>query len=164
MRLASEHMEVVTTIAGSETLSAVLDRKGRSVFFVEPGSTVFEAIERMAERHVGALLVMDGDALVGVISERDYARKVILQGKMSRETRVDAIMSRPVISAAPGMSVGDGLRLMTEKRVRHLPIVNPDSGAVEGIVSIGDLVRSVMSAQAQRLQQLTSYIAGSYPA
>ncbi len=164
MRLAIDQMESVTTVAGTETLAAVLDRKGRNVFFVESQSTVYEAVERMAERHVGALLVMDDERLRGVISERDYARKVILQGKSSRETRVHEIMTTQVVTADPSMSVGDGLRLMTERRVRHLPVVDRNTGAVDGVVSIGDLVRSVMTAQAQRLEELTSYISGSYPA
>ncbi|MEZ5403883.1 MAG: CBS domain-containing protein [Bryobacteraceae bacterium] len=157
-------IETVTATAGSESLAAVLDRKGRSVFFVEPDDTVFEAIRRMAERHIGALAVLDGGVLTGMISERDYARKVILQGKSSRETSVREIMSAPVVTASDSMSVGEGLRMMTERRIRHLPVVNPRTGAVDGIVSIGDLVRSVMSAQARTLEHLTSYISGSYPA
>jgi len=164
MRLAIDQMESVKSLAASETLAAVLDRKGRSVFFIEPAATIYDAIERMADRHIGALLVLNEDGrLQGVISERDYARKVILQGKSSRDTAVQEIMTQPVVTATPTMTVHEALQLMTEKRIRHLPIVDPRTDAVEGILSIGDLVRSVIQAQAQTVAHLTSYINGSYP-
>ncbi|HVO44794.1 MAG TPA: CBS domain-containing protein [Steroidobacteraceae bacterium] len=138
------------------TVKQLLDRKGRSVFSVDPEDPVLEAIRLMAERHVGALLVMKGDALQGIISERDYARKVILHGRSSAETPVWQIMSSPVLTVSPSQTLQDCMRLMTEKRVRHLPVVS--DGRVEGMISIGDLVKAVMEEQQQTIEQLESYI------
>ena len=138
------------------TVKQLLDRKGRSVFAVDPEDPVLEAIRLMAEHHVGALLVMKGDALQGIISERDYARKVILHGRSSAETPVWQIMSSPVLTVSPSQTLQDCMRLMTEKRVRHLPVVA--DGRVEGMISIGDLVKAVMEEQQQTIEQLESYI------
>jgi CBS domain-containing protein len=161
MQLELTHMESATKVVRTEPLSAVLDRKGSQVWSISPDATVYDAIALMAEKHVGALLVMTGDHLDGVISERDYARKVILQGKSSREIRVREIMTSNLVTARPDNTAGEGLRRMTEFRVRHLPVL--DRGRVVGVVSIGDLVRSLILAQAETVEQLTSYINGTYP-
>jgi len=137
-------------------VSQLLDRKGRAMYSVEPEDPVLEAIQLMADHHVGALLVMKGVALVGIVSERDYARKVILMGRSSAETPVWQIMSSPVITVMPDQTVQDCMHLMTERRVRHLPVV--EGGRVVGMVSIGDLVKAVIEDQQQTIEQLESYI------
>ncbi|HVN46207.1 MAG TPA: CBS domain-containing protein [Steroidobacteraceae bacterium] len=134
----------------------LLDRKGREVFAVAPTAAVLEAIRMMAERHVGALLVMQGDTLSGIVSERDYARKVILMGRSSAETPVRDIMTSPVITVQPETTVDHCMQIMTERRVRHLPVI--EGGRVVGMVSIGDLVKAVIAAQQQQIEQLESYI------
>jgi len=138
------------------TVRQLIDRKGRSVFSVDPEDPVLEAIRLMAERHVGALLVMKAGVLQGIISERDYARKVILHGRSSAETPVWQIMSSPVLTVSPAQTVQDCMQLMTERRVRHLPVV--EGGQVVGMVSIGDLVKTVIEDQQQTIEQLESYI------
>ena len=135
----------------------LIDRKGRTLYSVEPEDPVLEAIRLMAEHHIGALLVMKGTELRGIISERDYARKVILHGRSSAETPVWQIMSTPVITVSPDQTVQDCMHLMTERRVRHLPVVD-GGGRVVGIVSIGDLVKAVIEEQQQTIEQLESYI------
>ncbi len=125
----------------------LIDRKGRTLYSVEPEDPVLEAIRQMADHHVGALLVMRGTDLQGIISERDYARKVILHGRSSAETPVWEIMSSPVITVTPDQTVQDCMHLMTERRVRHLPVVQ--GGLVVGMVSIGDLVKAVIEEQQQ---------------
>jgi CBS domain-containing protein len=140
------------------TVSAILSQKGSTVHTIVPDATVFEAIQVMADRNIGALLVVAGDRLVGVISERDYTRKVALKGKSSRETKVREILSSPVVTATPGHAVEDCMRLMTEHRVRHLPILEGEK--VVGIVSIGDLVNWTISVQDAAIEQLERYIAG----
>ena len=134
----------------------LLERKARAIYAVEPQAPVLEAIRLMAERHVGALLVMTGETLAGIVSERDYARKVILMGRSSADTPVRDIMSSPVITVSPDTSVQTCMQLMTEKRVRHLPVT--DGGRVIGMVSIGDLVKAVMAEQQQQIEQLENYI------
>ena len=142
----------------SGTVGAILSQKGCQIYSVSPDATVFEAIRLMAEKNVGALLVISGENLAGVVSERDYTRKVALKGKSSRETQVREIVSSPVISATPNHSVEECMRLMTSNRVRHLPIL--DGHKLVGIVSIGDLVNWTISAQDAAIEQLKSYIAG----
>ncbi len=134
----------------------LIDRKGRTLYSVEPEDPVLEAIRQMADHHVGALLVMKGTELQGIISERDYARKVILHGRSSAETPVWQIMSSPVITVSPEQTVQDCMQLMTERRVRHLPVI--DNGRVVAMVSIGDLVKAVIEDQQQTIEQLESYI------
>lgn len=146
----------------SDKIRSVLDFKGHEIFSVDPSACVYDAIELMSERGVGALLVMSGGRLIGVISERDYARKIILKGRNSRDTHVDEVMSTAVVSAGPDETVDDCMRLMTTRRIRHLPIV--DGGKVLGVLSIGDLVKWIITAQAETIGHLHNYIAGSYPA
>jgi len=142
----------------SGNVSSILGHKGRQVFSISPEATVFEAIQIMAEKNVGALLVMADEKLLGVISERDYTRKVALKGKSSREAKVKEIISSPVVSANPGHGIEECMRLMTHHRIRHLPVLDGDK--VVGIVSIGDLVNWTISAQDAAIEQLESYIAG----
>jgi CBS domain-containing protein len=134
----------------------LLDRKGRDIFSVGPETPVLEAIRIMADRHVGALLVMKGEELVGIVSERDYARKVILKGRSSADTPVSQIMSAPVVTVSLSNSVQECMQLMTNRRIRHLPVV--EGKKVVGIVSIGDLVKAVMEEQQQTIEQLENYI------
>ena len=138
------------------TVRQLLDRKDRAVFSVGPETPVLEAIRAMAEHHVGALLVMKGEVLAGIVSERDYARKVILLGRSSSDTPVRDIMTTPVLTVSPETSVEQCMQLVTDKRVRHLPVV--EAGRVVGMVSIGDLVKAVIAAQHQQIEQLESYI------
>ena len=138
------------------TARPLLDRQGRAIFSIGPDEPVLEAIRLMAEHHVGALLVMKGEQLVGIVSERDYARKVILKGRSSADTPVAQIMSSPVITVTLNSSVQDCMQLMTTRHLRHLPVL--ESGKVVGMVSIGDLVKAVMEEQKQTIEQLESYI------
>jgi CBS domain-containing protein len=139
-------------------LSQLLKGKSAAVHTVAPGDSVIDAIRSMALNHVGALLVMDGQRLVGIVSERDYARKVILMGRSSADTAVRDIMTTPVVSARPDQSVDDAMRLMTDNRFRHLPIVQADR--VLGVVSIGDLVKQVLDDQKHTIDDLRAYISG----
>ena len=138
------------------TARHLLDRKGRAIFSVGPDDPVLEAIRMMAEHHVGALLVMSANRLVGIVSERDYARKVILKGRSSADTPVAQIMSSPVVTVSLMNSVQECMQLMTTRRLRHLPVV--EDGEVVGMISIGDLVKAVMEEQKQTIEQLESYI------
>jgi CBS domain-containing protein len=143
------------------TISSILQDKGAHVWAISPDATVFEAIQLMAEKNVGALLVMHDDRLLGIMTERDYTRKVALHGKNSKETRVHQIISSSYVWVSPFHTVEDCMHLMTDHRVRHLPVL--EDGRVTGIVSIGDLVNWTINAQHETIHQLESYIAGQYP-
>ena len=145
-----------------DPISGILERKGWEIWSVAPTSPVFEAILRMSQARVGALLVLDRGKLAGLISERDYARKVILEGRSSRETLVREIMTNPVISVNPTATVDECMQLMTDHRIRHLPVL--DGQTVVGVISMGDLVQWIISAHEVMVEQLNNYISGRYPA
>lgn len=136
----------------------LLDTKGGDVISIAPEASVFDAIKLMADRAVGSLLVMRGEEMIGIVTERDYARKVILLGRSSETTRVEQIMSTEVIAASAQQTVKECMTLMTEKRIRHLPVVTGDR--VIGLISIGDLVQAIISDQQQAIEQLENYISG----
>ena len=139
------------------TVRQLLDGKSPEVHAVAPDAAVIDAIRLMAEKGIGAVLVMDGPRLVGILSERDYARKVVLQGRSSKDTPVRAIMTAEVVTVAPGDSIDHCMQLVTDRRIRHLPVL--DGGAVVGVLSIGDLVKTVIELQRQDIDQLQRYIA-----
>lgn len=143
------------------TIREILQHKGKQIWFIRPNATVFEAIHLMAEKNVGALPVLEGDKLVGILSERDYTRKIALLGRSSKETAVREIVSSPVISVTPAHTVDECMRLMTNHRIRHLPVLEGEQMA--GIVSIGDLVNWIINAQSMTINQLENYITGQYP-
>ena len=143
------------------TAGTLLDEKGSSVFSIGAGASVYEAVAKMDECRVGALFVVEDGAPIGVISERDYARKIILQGRSSRETAVSEIMSSPVINVEPSTPLAQCMHIVTERRVRHLAVV--ESGRIVGVISIGDLVRAVIDQQAQTIDQLNTVISSPYP-
>ena len=142
------------------SVSEILHYKGTNAWSIAPDATVFQALQMMADKNVGALLVIEGAKLVGILSERDYSRKVVLKGRKSRETAVKEILSGDIIKVTPTHTVEDCMRLMTDHHVRHLPVLEGDN--IVGIVSIGDLVNWIISAQTSTIQQLQTYIAG-YP-
>ncbi len=141
------------------TVNQVLRSKGPSCWSIGSLATAYEALERMSDKDVGALLVIDGGKLVGIFSERDYARKVILRGKSSRDTTVGELMSRPPICAGPNLTIKDCMVLMTSNHIRHLPIL--DKGTLVGIVSLGDVVSAVISEQDTTIDMLENYISGN---
>ena|SRR5450432_889423 len=145
----------------SGTIEKILSQKGGEIWSISPDATVYDAVALMAEKNIGALLVVEKGRLVGIISERDYSRKVMLRGKRSRETFVREIMSSELTTAHPRETVEECLRFMTEKRIRHLPVVV--DGSLRGVISIGDLVKEVISVQNATLDQLRDYISGGYP-
>lgn len=145
-------------VAGN--VSAILGQKAREIFSVSPNDTVYDAVALMAAKNVGALLVLDGEKLAGLISERDYSRKIMLKGKHSRETKVAEIMSTNLTVISPNEPVDACLRLMTDKRIRHLPVVDGDK--VAGVISIGDLVKYVIDCQSAAIEHLESYIHGGF--
>lgn len=149
-------MEITTTIG------SILNRKGTTVWSVSPTNTVFEAISMMAEKNVGALPVLEGDRLVGMISERDYARKVILLGRGSRETSVAEIMTVHLKTVGLSDSVQECMQIMTENRVRHIPVL--EEGKLAGLISIGDCVNWIISAQTAAIDDLERFVTGAYPA
>jgi len=144
----------------SGTISAILGQKSREIFSVTPDTTVHDAVAMMDEKNVGALLVMKGSKLVGMLSERDYTRKVMLRGKKSADTKVSEIMSSKLTVAHPNEGVEECLRVMTDKRFRHLPVL--DGEKVVGVISIGDLVKHVISCQSATIAHLENYISGGY--
>ncbi len=144
-----------------DKIDSVLKLKGGQIWSVVPTATVFEAIEKMSEKGVGALLVLVDGQLAGIISERDYARKVILRDRSSKHTQVQEIMTSPVVTVTPLHSVEECMRTMTENRIRHLPVLDRDR--VVGVISIGDLVNWIISAHEETIGHLQSYIAGNYP-
>jgi CBS domain-containing protein len=140
-------------------IGALLGKKGSQLWSLAPTASVYDAIALMAEKQVGALPILDGEILLGIVSERDYARKVILQGRSSHDTPVTDIMTSPVITVTPAHTVEQCMRLVTEKRIRHLPVA--DGGRVVGMVSIGDLVKWTITAQQETITHLETYISGS---
>lgn len=146
----------MTTTTG--TIGTMLHHKGAVVWTISPQATVFEAIQLLARKNIGALPVMDGDKLVGIFSERDYTRKVALEGRTSQTTRVRDILSANITTISPDDTVEDAMRRMTDKRVRHLPVV--EDGRLVGLVSIGDMVNWIISAQSATIDQLESYVSG----
>jgi len=153
IRYSSSHQET-----SMRTVSQLLDGKGRDIVAIGPAAPVLDAIRMMADRGVGALLVMQAGQLVGIVSERDYARKVILKGRSSADTRVEEIMSSEVKTVGPNSRVHGCMKIMTEARIRHLPVL--EEGVVVGMLSIGDLVKAVIEDQQLEIDQLQQYIAG----
>jgi CBS domain-containing protein len=145
-----------------ETIGSILRTKGQTIWSVTPDATVYDAIALMAEKGIGAVLINSEDRLVGIVSERDYARKVILQGRSSKDTRAEEIMTRDLVTVSAEDTVDECLRIMTHHRIRHLPVLS--RGKLVGIVSIGDLVKAIIADQAHTIDQLHTYIGGKYPA
>lgn len=150
------------TMEISDPISSVLQHKSSDLWSISPETTVYEAIELMADKDIGALLVLDGERLYGLITERDYTRGVILKKRSSRKTPVSEIMSAEPVTVTSGDTVEHCMKLMTDRRIRHIPVLS--GGTVSGIVSIGDLVKWTISAQGAMIDQLENFIKGSYPA
>jgi CBS domain-containing protein len=144
-----------------DPVSLILRKKGCDIWSVPSDTTVFSAMQMMADKEVGALLVVDDGHLHGIVSERDYARKVILMGRSSKDTLVTEILTEPLITIGPDCSVDEAMRLMTSHRIRHLPVVQ--DGKLMGLISIGDLVQWIAFAQDQTIEDLSHYIEGKYP-
>jgi len=141
-----------------KAIKEILSTKGHEIWSVEPDNTVFDAVRLMAEKRVGALLVMDGERLVGIVTERDYARKTVLENRSSRDSPVKEIMTKRVLCVTPERSLDECMALMTDKRARHLPVV--ENKRVVGMISIGDLVKAMISEQQILIEQLQHYISG----
>ena len=145
----------------AEKIVSILNNKNNQIWSIGPDETVYDAIALMADKRIGALLVVSEGKLIGIITERDYARKVILHGRSSRDTPVREIMTSSLITVTPDHTVDECMRLVTEHRIRHLPVL--DNDRLVGLISIGDLVNSIIEAQAQTINHLHSYITGGYP-
>ena len=159
MRPATDLTE--STVRFDEPVRSLLRNKSRTVFSIGPDASVFDAIQMMSDKQVGALVVLSGGRLLGILSERDYARKVILRGKSSQTTPVREIMTVPVLYVTPEKTIDHCMRLMSSRRVRHLPVLEGDT--VAGMISIGDLVNWIISSQEQTIHHLHNYISGNYP-
>jgi CBS domain-containing protein len=146
----------------TETIASILRNKGREIWSIDPDQTVYDAIALMADKGIGALLIISEGKLVGVFSERDYARKIILQGRSSKSTRVREIMTGDPVTVTPEHTVDECMRIITHHRVRHLPVMDGDR--LLGVISIGDLVNAIIASQAQTIDHLHTYITGGYPA
>ncbi|MBX3685264.1 MAG: CBS domain-containing protein [Rhodocyclaceae bacterium] len=142
----------------STSVGQILERKGNKVFCTQPDTSVLDALGMMAENDVGAILVTEGSRLVGIFTERDYARKVVLHGRSSRDSKISELMTSNVLTVSPSQTLDSVMQMMTENRIRHLPVV--DHGALVGIVTIGDAVKAVMAEQAATINHLASYISG----
>ncbi len=139
-------------------VSDILRIKGNGVWSTTPDASVYDALQLMAERDIGALLVLEAGQIAGIFSERDYARKVVLRGKFSRDTKLRDVMTRSVVTVTPGHSIADCMRIMTDRHIRHLPVVN--DGTLVGLVSIGDVVKSIITDQQATIGHLEDYITG----
>jgi len=146
----------------TETIASILQNKGSEIWSIDPDQTVYDAIALMAEKGIGALLILSEGKLVGVLSERDYARKIILQGRSSKSTRVGEIMTGDPVTVTLEHTVDECMRIITHHRVRHLPVMDGDR--LLGVISIGDLVNAIIASQAQTIDHLHTYITGGYPA
>ena len=144
------------------TIANVLTGKGHQVHTISADATVYDAVVRMVERNVGSLLVLDGDRIAGIVTERDYLRQIVVKGRTSKTTRVEEIMSSPIVYVGPGGTVEEAMAIMSDRRIRHLPVV--DQGRLVGLVSIGDLVKQTAKDHKFHIQYLTDYICGKYPA
>ena len=153
---ASQYCLIARDIAVDTEIQALLDQKGHEVHSIQMDRTVYEAIAEMDARHIGALIVKDGEEIVGIVTERDYTRKVILRGRSSKETAVETIMTRNLVSITPDHTIKDAMKLVTEKRCRHLPVFK--DGQLDGILSIGDLVKAIIANQEFEIHILQDYI------
>ena len=142
-------------------VAEILERKGGAVLTIDREATVFDAIQRMVEKNVGSVIVTEGDTISGILTERDYLRRIVLEGRTSKTTRVHEVMSPRLICVDPSRSLDECMAIMTQQRIRHLPVM--DGGALIGIVSIGDVVKHLSSEQEIHIRYLTDYIAGKYP-
>ena len=145
-----------------DSVALILKRKGSEVYSISPHASVYQALEKLAEKNLGALVVIDGSDLVGILSERDYVRKVILKGYSSKQLKVSEIMSSPAVTVNPKATIDECMQTMTNRRCRHLPVV--EEGKLVGVVSIGDLVNWIITAQDETIHHLEDYITSKYPA